>query len=90
MAHRIFLLQEILQRIGKIIEEAENRLKEIELQLSVLQRQCTYRDRPLCDTLKLTKLDESGTKDVIKKVKTAKPLFVRQTTFTYFQLFIFS
>lgn len=68
LSHRIYLLHETLQRATQIISEAESRLDEIEIQLSVLQRQCTYRDRPLCDTLRVKGMDESGVKDKLKKV----------------------
>lgn len=62
------MLYETLLRAMQIINEVENRLDEIEIQLSVLQRQCSYRDRPLCDTLRIKGIEESGTKDKLRKV----------------------
>lgn len=68
LSHRVSLLQETLLRAIQIINEVENRLEEIEIQLSVLQRQCSYRDRPLCDTLRVKGIAESGAKDKLRKV----------------------
>ncbi|XP_065083969.1 prominin-1-A isoform X1 [Ochlerotatus camptorhynchus] len=69
LSRRIFLLQETLARAAKISYEAEYRLDELQIQLSVLQRQCTYRDRPLCDTLKIKNFEESGLIDKIRKLQ---------------------
>ncbi|XP_062559177.1 prominin-1 isoform X2 [Armigeres subalbatus] len=66
---RISLLQETLARAAKISYEAEYRLDELQIQLSVLQRQCTYRDRPLCDTLKIKNFEESGLIEKIRKLQ---------------------
>ncbi|XP_038112149.1 prominin-1 isoform X1 [Culex quinquefasciatus] len=69
LSRRIFLLQETLARAAKISYEAEYRLDELQIQLSVLQRQCSYRDRPLCDTLKIKNFEESGLIDKIRKLQ---------------------
>ncbi|XP_062711894.1 prominin-1 isoform X1 [Aedes albopictus] len=69
LSRRILLLQETLTRAAKISYEAEYRLDELQIQLSVLQRQCTYRDRPLCDTLKIKNFEESGLIEKIRKLQ---------------------
>lgn len=46
--------------------DAASKVDEIHIQLSVLQRQCSYRDRPLCDTLKVKSFEEIG---FIEKLK---------------------
>ncbi|XP_055627001.1 prominin-1 isoform X2 [Toxorhynchites rutilus septentrionalis] len=69
LSRRISLLQETLTRAAKISYEAEYRLDELQIQLSVLQRQCNYRDRPLCDTLKIRNFEESGLIDKIRRVQ---------------------
>lgn len=53
----------------KLAQDSETRLEELHIQLTVLQRQCNYRDRPLCDTLKLKTLEEIGIIDRFTKVK---------------------
>lgn len=68
LSHRIYLLQDTLNRATAIVSEAESRLDEISIQLSVLQKQCTYRDRPLCDTIHIKNMDESGLNLKFKKV----------------------
>ncbi|XP_058830362.1 prominin-1 isoform X2 [Topomyia yanbarensis] len=69
LSRRIFLLQESLARAAKISYEAEYRLDELQIQLSVLQRQCSYRDRPLCDTLKIKSFEESGQIERLRKIQ---------------------
>ncbi|XP_055534148.1 prominin-1 isoform X1 [Wyeomyia smithii] len=69
LSRRISLLQETLARAAKISYEAEYRLDELQIQLSVLQRQCSYRDRPLCDTLKIKNFEESGLIEKIRKLQ---------------------
>lgn len=36
-----------------ISQDAAQRTDELHVQLTVMQRQCTGRDRPICDTLRL-------------------------------------
>lgn len=43
-------------------------MEEIQIQLSVLQRQCTFRDRPLCDTLRIKSFEENGIYEALKMV----------------------
>ncbi|XP_063709538.1 prominin-1 isoform X2 [Culicoides brevitarsis] len=69
LSHRIYLLQDTLNRATAIVSEAESRLDEISIQLSVLQKQCTYRDRPLCDTIHIKNMDESGLNLKFKKLR---------------------
>lgn len=62
------MLQETVGKALKISQEAAARMEEIQIQLSVLQRQCTFRDRPLCDTLRVKSFDESGIAEALKTV----------------------
>jgi hypothetical protein len=48
--------------------EAASKVDEIHIQLSALQRQCSYRDRPLCDTLKIKSFEEMGFVEKLKIV----------------------
>lgn len=66
------MLQETVGRALKLSQEAAARMEELQIQLSVLQRQCTYRDRPLCDTLRIRSFEENGVVDALKTVSTAK------------------
>lgn len=77
LSHRIYLLQDTLNRATAIVSEAESRLDEISIQLSVLQKQCTYRDRPLCDTIHIKNMDESGLNLKFKKVICLCFIFVK-------------
>uniref|UniRef100_A0A336K270 CSON005264 protein n=1 Tax=Culicoides sonorensis TaxID=179676 RepID=A0A336K270_CULSO len=70
LSHRIYLLQDTLNRAAAIVSEVESRLDEISIQLSVIKKQCVYRDRPLCDTLNLKNMDESGLNLKFKKLRT--------------------
>lgn len=65
------MLQETVGRALKLSQEAAARMEELQIQLSVLQRQCTYRDRPLCDTLRIRSFEENGVVDALKTVSTA-------------------
>lgn len=62
------MLQETVGRALKLSQEAAVRMEELQIQLSVLQRQCTYRDRPLCDTLRIRSFEENGLIDALKTV----------------------
>lgn len=76
------MLQETVGRALKLSQEAAARMEELQIQLSVLQRQCTYRDRPLCDTLRIRSFEENGVVDALKTVSPARsraPLCVRLT-----------
>ncbi|XP_035784640.1 prominin-1-A-like isoform X2 [Anopheles albimanus] len=74
LSRRIHLLQDTLARAAKISYEAEYRLDELQIQLSVLQRQCTFRDRPLCDTLKIKNFEDTGLIERIRKLQTDNTL----------------
>lgn len=64
----MLMLQETVGRALKLSQEAAARMEELQIQLSVLQRQCTYRDRPLCDTLRIRSFEENGVVDALKTV----------------------
>lgn len=68
LIYRVLMLQETVGRALKISQEAAARMEELQIQLSVLQRQCTYRDRPLCDTLRIRSFEENGIIDALKTV----------------------
>lgn len=59
-------MNEILFKTLILSADAALKVDEIHIQLSALQRQCSYRDRPLCDTLKVKSFDEMG---FIEKLK---------------------
>lgn len=69
LIYRVLMLQETVGRALKISQEASARMEELQIQLSVLQRQCTYRDRPLCDTLRIRSFEENGIIDALKTVR---------------------
>jgi hypothetical protein len=54
------LLNEVVLKTLLLATDAAAKVDEIHTQLSVLQRQCNYRDRPLCDTLKVKSFEEMG------------------------------
>ncbi|KFB49997.1 hypothetical protein ZHAS_00018038 [Anopheles sinensis] len=74
LSRRIHLLQDALARAAKISYEAEYRLDELQIQLSVLQRQCTFRDRPLCDTLRIRNFEDTGLIERLRKLQGDKTL----------------
>lgn len=53
-------MNDILLKTLMLSADAAAKVDEIHIQLSVLQRQCNYRDRPLCDTLKVKSFEEMG------------------------------
>lgn len=55
-----YLINDILYNTLLLSAEAASKVNDIHVQLSVLQRQCNYRDRPLCDTLKVKSFEEMG------------------------------
>jgi len=77
LIYRVLMLQETVGRALKLSQEAAARMEELQIQLSVLQRQCTYRDRPLCDTLRIRSFEENGVVDALKTVSSCQsaPLY---------------
>lgn len=61
-------MNEILFKTLMLSADAASKVDEIHIQLSVLQRQCNYRDRPLCDTLKVKSFEEMGFIDRLRAV----------------------
>lgn len=66
--HRIQLLHDGIARAILISHEATTRTDELQIQLSVLQRQCTNRDRPLCEILRLKSFQENNFMESLIKV----------------------
>lgn len=66
--HRVQLLQDALGKAMLISKEATQRIEEFQVQLSILQRQCSSRDRPLCDTLRLRSFEENGILNILTRV----------------------
>lgn len=64
------LLQDALGKAIIISKEASHRIEELQVQLSILQRQCSARDRPLCDTLRLRSFDDNGILNTLTRVFT--------------------
>ncbi|XP_054089767.1 prominin-2 isoform X3 [Zeugodacus cucurbitae] len=75
LIYRVLMLQETVGRALKISQEAAARMEELQIQLSVLQRQCTYRDRPLCDTLRIRSFEENGIIDALKTLQEDQTIF---------------
>lgn len=69
ITHRVQLLQDALGKAIIISKEATHRIEELQVQLSIVQRQCTTRDRPLCDTLRLRGFDDNGILNTLTKVR---------------------
>lgn len=63
-----YLMNEILLKTLLLSADAASKVDEIHIQLSVLQRQCNYRDQPLCDTLKVKSFEEIGFIECLKVV----------------------
>ncbi|CRL05775.1 CLUMA_CG018802, isoform A [Clunio marinus] len=55
-----FLMNGVLFKTLLLSADAASKVDEIHIQLSVLQRQCNFRDRPLCETLKVKSFEEMG------------------------------
>lgn len=66
--HRVQLLQDALGKAILISKEATQRIEEFQVQLSILQRQCSSRDRPLCDTLRLRSFEDNGILNILTRV----------------------
>uniref|UniRef100_A0A1B0AP20 Prominin n=1 Tax=Glossina palpalis gambiensis TaxID=67801 RepID=A0A1B0AP20_9MUSC len=75
LIYRVLMLQETVGRALKLSQEAAVRMEELQIQLSVLQRQCTYRDRPLCDTLRIRSFEENGLIDALKTLQEDQTIF---------------
>ncbi|XP_017962035.1 uncharacterized protein LOC108654932 isoform X3 [Drosophila navojoa] len=75
LIYRVLMLQETVGRALKLSQEAAARMEELQIQLSVLQRQCTYRDRPLCDTLRIRSFEENGLVDALKTLQEDQSIF---------------
>ncbi|KAL7022683.1 hypothetical protein ACKWTF_012345 [Chironomus riparius] len=60
------LLNDVVVKTLMFSADAASKVDDIIIQLSVLQRQCSSRDRPLCDTLKVKSFEEVG---FIEKLK---------------------
>ncbi|XP_034653238.1 uncharacterized protein LOC117891744 isoform X1 [Drosophila subobscura] len=75
LIYRVLMLQETVGRALKLSQEATARMEELQIQLSVLQRQCTYRDRPLCDTLRIRSFEENGVVDALKTLQEDQSIF---------------
>lgn len=69
LIHRVQLLQDALGKAILISKEATQRIEEFQIQLSILQRQCSSRDRPLCDTLRLRSFEDNGILNILTRVK---------------------
>lgn len=67
--HRVRLLQDALGKAILISKEATQRIEEFQVQLSILQRQCSSRDRPLCDTLRLRSFEENGILNILTRMQ---------------------
>lgn len=67
--HRVQLLQDALGKAILISKEATSRIEEFQVQLSILQRQCSSRDRPLCDTLRLRSFEDNGLLNILTRVR---------------------
>lgn len=74
--HRVQLLQDALGKAILISKEATQRIEELQVQLSILQRQCSSRDRPLCDTLRLRSFEDNGILNILTRVNGAYKLLL--------------
>ena len=62
------MLNETLLKALMLANDSAVKIDEIQIQLSVLQRQCNHRDRPLCETLKIKSLEDIGFVSRLKHV----------------------
>lgn len=62
------LLNDVVLKALLLAQDTSNKVEEIHTQLTVLQRQCNYRDRPLCDSLKVKSFEEIGFVEKLKSV----------------------
>ncbi|XP_055313927.1 prominin-1-A isoform X2 [Sitodiplosis mosellana] len=69
LIHRVQLLQDALGKAILISKEATSRIEEFQVQLSILQRQCSSRDRPLCDTLRLRSFEDNGLLNILTRMQ---------------------
>lgn len=70
------LLNDVVVKTLMFSADAASKVDDIIIQLSVLQRQCSSRDRPLCDTLKVKSFEEVG---FIEKLKFVSRVKLRST-----------
>ena len=68
-------MNEIVVKTLILSADAAAKVDEIHIQLSVLQRQCSYRDRPLCDTLKVKSFEEMRFIEKLKMVREENVLY---------------
>lgn len=73
-------MNDLTVRSLQLAADAAIKVDEIHTQLSVLQSQCNYRDRPLCDTLKIKSFEEMG---IIRKLKMVTTKSIRNKTITF-------
>lgn len=66
---RIHLLQKTLSRAIQLSQDASIKMEELQTQLSVILRQCSYRDRPLCDTLRMKSFEDMGVISAFEQLK---------------------
>lgn len=64
------LLQDALGKAILISKEATHGIEDLQKQLSILQLQCSSRDRPLCDTLRLRSFEDNGILNILTRVRT--------------------
>jgi hypothetical protein len=64
-----YFMEEMLGKLLDLSADAASKVKEIQQQLSSLQRVCSFRDRPLCDTLRVKTLDELMLEDKLNMVR---------------------
>lgn len=91
---RVRLLQDALAKAIVISKEATQRIEEFQIQLSILQRQCSARDRPLCDTLRLRGFEDNGILNTLTRVIVSLKYKLRaaiiQFTFDFFPILLLS
>lgn len=61
-------MDEMLGKLLYLSADAASKVEEIHIQLLFLQRQCNFRDRPLCDTLKVKTFEELMLTDKLETV----------------------
>ncbi|XP_037918454.1 prominin-1-A isoform X2 [Hermetia illucens] len=66
---RITKLQNAVKNSLNISEIAKEEMEDLQIGLSILQRQCTIRDRPLCNTLRIRGFEENRIIEVLKTLQ---------------------
>lgn len=64
-----YFMDEMLGKLLDLSADAASKVKEIHIQLLFLQRECSFRDRPLCDTLKVKTFEELMFSEKLKTVR---------------------